>query len=120
MAEFIDKLPTSKTVKLLNRMKIKTDENVLNAEVSARGGKLYVIHGKDKNGDYIESIYSDFAIIKIYNCTPSDYDQLVFQQTMKELCAPTYAHKCNQFNRQKGKLSNDDFEIGNFDEEENE
>lgn len=118
MSEFIDKLPSTKTIQLLNRMKISESENVLNAEVSARGGKLYVLHGKDKQNNYVESIYTDFLIIKIYNSTPSEYDQQIFQNEMMKLCGPAYCQKCKQFNKNRGEILNEDFTPGEFGDEE--
>ena len=118
MAEFIDKLPSSKITKLLNRMKINSSENVLDAEVSGYDNKLHVVHGKDKHNNYVESIYSDYLIIKIYNSTPSEYDQLIFQQTMRELCGPTYSVKCDKFNKNRNKIFNGSFKEGDFCDEE--
>lgn len=123
MADFIDKLPNFKLVKLLEEMKAKPTENVVaSTEISAYGGKLHVVHGKDHKGNLVESIYTDYYIEKIYGSTPSDYDQLRFQNTMKELLKGTpYASRCNAFNRKKGKkLEYREADFGDDDEDENE
>jgi len=119
MAKYIDKLPKYKEETLLKEFKIKPDEDVVaSTEISAYGGKLYVVHGKNSTGERIESIFTDFTIIKIYSSTPSEYDIDKFQNVMEYLCGPQYAKDAKAFNNNFRKQHNSEFIEGNFDSEE--
>ena len=86
MAEFIDKLPTFKVIKLLEAMRYSSSENIVStAQISCYGNKLYVVHGIDNKGQRIESVYTDYVVEKIYGDQPSTYDQFHFQAVMTEL-----------------------------------
>lgn len=127
--EYLNKLTHNKLGKLLRLISIKpfeTDEYIiLNSCISIYDNRLHILHGRDSDGDLIETVLTDFYVEKIYGFTPSLYDQVRFQETMKNLCS-TESEKQDYENKVKcsnAKLFPDLKEIvegdfGNEDEDE--
>lgn len=118
-SKYVTELLKGKQKKLLEAMRLKSTEDVVaGTEITTANGKLYVSHGRDKDGNCVESIYSDFLIIKIYNSVPSEYDQDRYQNIMIELCGEEYRKDVKRFNKTERNNHDNDFRDGDFEEEE--
>ncbi len=82
---YIDRLSSLNVEDILTEMRISKLENIQKIPYIKFGGKLRVVHGKNKAGDNIESVYTEFKIEKIYNSEPSNYDQIKFQNSMSRI-----------------------------------
>ncbi len=87
---YINRLTSEQIKDLLTEMRISKHENINKLPYAIYGGKLHVVHGKNKNNEKIESIYGEYEIEKIYNSAPSAYDQRRFLN-----CMITLLHKTN-------------------------
>lgn len=121
MGKYIDKLSNYKLLKLLEKMKIKSSENIITScEISAYNGKVHVYHGKSESGEDVESVYDDYLIEKLYGCVPSDYDQIRYQYIMKEIAPKEYSDDCELFNELHGFEYSAVYNLNSCDEDEEE
>lgn len=78
---------TSKMLKLLEAFQIAPEEDIKDHTAICLHGFLKVYHIsyaklKNKKRDSIVSIFKDYKVIKLYNSTPSEYDQEVYRNIM--------------------------------------
>ena len=88
---YVEEFASSRRMlKLLDAMKIDPKEDITNHTAICLNGFLKVYHQsyanmKHKKRKEIISIFSDFKVIKLYNSTPSDYDQEHYRNVMCDI-----------------------------------
>lgn len=67
---------------LFMEMRISQYEDIEHLPYSIFNGILKAVHGKNKRGEDIVTLFSQFELIRIYNSIPSNYDKKKFRNYM--------------------------------------
>lgn len=96
---FLEKLLSRQEKTLIDEMRIHPHEDFFDNNISYWGSRLHVVHHEedDEHGQ-IESIYADFKVEMLYNCTQlSRYDQKKYRNVMGVLFGDAYKKALKQY-----------------------
>ncbi len=98
MKDYMERINILQIHALIEEMRITKAERPCDANWIRVNGVLHIFHeGYIKKKPRIESIFTQYQILKIYNVEPSLYDQKRFQNFMISLYGEDYATDLKNF-----------------------
>ncbi len=100
--DFMVEMTLIQRIKLLEEMRISKKENPKLIFYNLINNKMRIFHSPiRKGGPKLESVFTQFEIIKIYNSEPSEYDQSRFRNFMISEFGDEYEKRLKSYLRKK-------------------